>query len=432
MNKNIKINFMQKYLIICISIFCASLSFAQTVNFKTPNLSNRQYFICAFQGAQTDTLARGIVPPDGIFSFKMPAQYANYCGILRFEAGADKWNCVMNSENFTVINEGNNLKIEQSTENEIFIKKQTDFASVCDKVEFIYKGLPLFPENSQLVAAMNSEFVNQNKIYSAMYSELTRCQLYACKYIEIQRFTNGYAQRLFLPAEKKQNYAALLAFYSDSLKIDDLYTSDLYSPAQKVVLKLMNSTAQYGELMVKKMQQIRSDNVFRAFADDLATQCQRNSWADAEDMIAQYLVNSNRLDKFSFAYKYSAEVLKGKIGNSAHKIDGVKSLKNTILFFYESDCPHCVEQIAEFKKYYAQLQSKGIQVISIASDTEPTIYKELANTFEWENKFCDFQGFEGKIFNDYGVRSTPVIFYIDKNEKIIGRYARLKETKLIE
>jgi len=423
---------MKKYVFLFISMFCVIVSSAQTVNYNVPDLANRQYWICAFQGADADTLARGIVPPNGVFTFTLPARYSDYCGILRFGIGTGQWNCIMNNENFSVTSRDNNIIFEQSTENEKILSLQKNFSVLTDKIDYIYRGMTLFADNSQFSNTLNSEFSNLNKSYSNLYAQLNSCNLYACKYMKIQHFTNGFAQQLFLPSEKKQNYAALLSYYSDSLSIDDLYTSDLYISAQSIVLKLLNSTAQLGTLMVKKLDQIHSDKIFNAFANDLSVQCLRNSWADAEDMIAQYLVNSNRLDKFSFTYQYASGVLKGKIGNVAPKIDGINSLKNTILFFYESDCPHCAEQIIEFKKHYNQLKDKGIQVISISSDREQSLFEDTAKAFEWEIKLCDFQGFEGKIFTDYGVRGTPVIFYIDKNEKIAGRYAHLDETKLIE
>ncbi|MCL2597166.1 MAG: TlpA family protein disulfide reductase [Paludibacter sp.] len=423
---------MYKHLIIFVSMLCVNFSFAQTISYDMPDFAGRQYWVCAFQGAKTDTLVRGIVPPDGIFTFKMPARYSDYYGILRFGIGSGQWNCIMNNENFTITNRNNVLEFGQSVENNKIFMLQKDFANILNKVDFIYRGLSIYNDNSQLNTDLRNEFANLDKNYSDLYAKMNDCKLYACKYVKMQYFTNGYSQRIFLPEEKMLNYSKLLNFYTDSLSIDELYTSDLYVTTQSVVLNLLNSTAQLGVLMIEKMQQIRSDKVFSAFADDVMTQCQRNSWADAEDMIAQYLVDSKRLDKFSFAYQYSSEVLRGKIGNIAPKIDGVNSLKNTLLFFYESDCPHCMDQIVEFKRYYKQLQSKGIQVISISSDREPSLFEETARTFEWKNKFCDFQGFEGKTFTDYGVRGTPVIFYINDNEKIIGRYAHLSETKLIE
>jgi peroxiredoxin len=394
--------------------------------------ANSEYNLTLFRGEYSDTVAQGKISAEGKLTFTMPERYANYCGLMRFAAKGSAWNFIINNDDFSVEEVNGNLIIRQSVENEAFISRQNQIQNLAAKSKYLYDGIALFADNSEFAGTLKAEFNNTNSQYVSLRKELTLCKLYACRYLEISEFVNGYADRLFLPSEKKQNYAALLTFFTDSLIIDNLYTSGLYAKVFSTALKLFKSTEEFGKVMIKKLQQTRSDIIFRNFADDLMFRCQHNSWADAEDMLAEYLLNCNRLEQNSFAFQYSSEVLKGKIGSKAHHINGLKSLKNTLLLFYETDCPHCKIQISEFIKYYPQLQNKNIQTVSISSDLDRSLYEETAKTFLWKNKFCDFKGFEGEVFKSYGVTGTPTIFYIDKNEKIAGRYSKLKNTKLLD
>ncbi|MCL2652055.1 MAG: thioredoxin family protein, partial [Candidatus Azobacteroides sp.] len=73
---------------------------------------------------------------------------------------------------------------------------------------------------------------------------------------------------------------------------------------------------------------------------------------------------------------------------------------------------------------------KGIRVISIAADHDENVFEYHAKDFPWTDKLCDYQGFEGNNFKNYGVVATPTIYLIDENGNIQGKFATLQETGL--
>jgi len=100
-----------------------------------------------------------------------------------------------------------------------------------------------------------------------------------------------------------------------------------------------------------------------------------------------------------------------------------------VLFFFESDCYHCRRELDDVIRNYNEIRAKGYRVISIAADVDRESYENTSVAFIWDraDSLCDFKGFDGENFRNYGVIGTPTIFVVDKDGVIMGRYARVME-----
>jgi peroxiredoxin len=100
-----------------------------------------------------------------------------------------------------------------------------------------------------------------------------------------------------------------------------------------------------------------------------------------------------------------------------------------ILIFFDSNCDHCHHELDSLNVHYAELTKKGYRIISIAVDTDPNNYRQAAAGFAWDraDRLCDFKGFAGENFKNYGIVGVPTIFVVDKNGFITGRYAQVLE-----
>ena len=81
----------------------------------------------------------------------------------------------------------------------------------------------------------------------------------------------------------------------------------------------------------------------------------------------------------------------------------------------------------EVEKFAKSARDRGIEVISIAADHDKTIYENTASRFPWKNKLCNFKGFEGENFKNYGIIGTPTFYLIDNKGIIQGKYATLAD-----
>lgn len=98
--------------------------------------------------------------------------------------------------------------------------------------------------------------------------------------------------------------------------------------------------------------------------------------------------------------------------------------KYTILAFWESDCGHCKKTIPELYEIYQRLKPKGVQVFSVhmlGGGEGKKKWVDFVNEhelFEWMNVWNPYD-FSYK--KRYDIISTPVIFILDKDKKIIGK-----------
>ncbi|MDR1764384.1 MAG: hypothetical protein LBR64_10635, partial [Dysgonamonadaceae bacterium] len=76
---------------------------------------------------------------------------------------------------------------------------------------------------------------------------------------------------------------------------------------------------------------------------------------------------------------------------------------------------------------YNLLKDNRIRVISIAADVNRGLFEETAQKLVWQDNLCDFRGFDGENFVNYGVVGAPTLVLIDKDGIVRGRYARIEE-----
>jgi thiol-disulfide isomerase/thioredoxin len=103
----------------------------------------------------------------------------------------------------------------------------------------------------------------------------------------------------------------------------------------------------------------------------------------------------------------------------------------TVLWFWEPDCSHCKEETPKFHKLYQEkLKAKGVEVVTIYLNKDIDDWNKFVDhikhyyDFTIQNKLTDwinglnpFDPFRDK----YDISSTPVLYLLDKNKKIIAK-----------
>lgn len=98
--------------------------------------------------------------------------------------------------------------------------------------------------------------------------------------------------------------------------------------------------------------------------------------------------------------------------------------KYTILVFWESDCSHCKKTIPELYGIYQKLKPKGVEVFAVhmlggAEGKKKWVdFVNEHEMYDWMNVWNPYDFSYKKI---YDIISTPVIFILDKDKKIIGK-----------
>jgi thiol-disulfide isomerase/thioredoxin len=96
----------------------------------------------------------------------------------------------------------------------------------------------------------------------------------------------------------------------------------------------------------------------------------------------------------------------------------------TILAFWESDCGHCKKMIPDLYKVYERLKPKGLAVFSVhmlGGIEGKQKWIRFVNDHELYDWINVWNPYEYAYKKDYDIRTTPVVFVLDKDKKIIAK-----------
>jgi len=102
--------------------------------------------------------------------------------------------------------------------------------------------------------------------------------------------------------------------------------------------------------------------------------------------------------------------------------------KLTILYFWSYDCEHCLE---ETPKLVAWLKNHPeINLFTACATPDEDKWKEKLKSFKMPGTHVIDPELKANYIYTYNIFSTPEIFVIDKNKKILAKY--LSDTKELE
>lgn len=108
---------------------------------------------------------------------------------------------------------------------------------------------------------------------------------------------------------------------------------------------------------------------------------------------------------------------------TAHSLYDVKA-KYTLIFFWESHCGHCQKEMPEVLKFYDEFHTKyDLEIYGVSGDTSLVKWKSYVkkNNMKWINVNGHLRLGGPGYHTLYDINSTPVMFLLDENKKIIAK-----------
>lgn len=93
----------------------------------------------------------------------------------------------------------------------------------------------------------------------------------------------------------------------------------------------------------------------------------------------------------------------------------------TILFFWDPDCSHCQKSMPKLMEVYDKLKPKGVEIFAVCTEVEVEKWKKFIRekNLKWINVGDPY--LHNNFRHDFDISSTPQIFILDKNKKIIAK-----------
>lgn len=102
-------------------------------------------------------------------------------------------------------------------------------------------------------------------------------------------------------------------------------------------------------------------------------------------------------------------------------LSGIKS-DYTIVYFYAPHCGHCRDSAPKLKKFIDDYKEKGVEVLAIPVEDSPEEWKKFIREFKLQKALNGYDYASRTNYRQqYDVWTTPTLYVLDKNKKIIAR-----------
>jgi len=182
----------------------------------------------------------------------------------------------------------------------------------------------------------------------------------------------------------------------------------------------------------------KDEKAYNEFTKYLFQYFEKYNLFDASTYLALKALNQKEiiLDN-SLAFKLES-YRKMNIGNTApeiefkgavyHNFEFVKNIKRLsdikskykLVIFGGSWCPQCKAETIQLIMRYNKWNAKDVAVVMVSLDTNKKALEDFASDFPY-TLVCDYKKWETQAAKDYYVSSSPTLFLLDSNNKIILR-----------
>lgn len=344
---------------------------------------------------------------------------------------------------------GSNIEIEGADESVRFLKYQQHLKAMNEK----RAGL-----NEQLKAAEDKTAINEQlkELYISMekYVEDEKNSLPGSMY---SLFLNAVAPApIFEPTVDKTNpkYDSIFWHQQYNFRVkhhfDGIDFSDdriLYTPLLKsrldaffnqVLLQIPDTITKHGLEMINsaKGNEIMYEYTSRYMLNiglqskimgmdavfvNTATHTNVEMWADSASLKTikeeVFFLRNNQIGKFAMPLDIT------DIEDHPFRLYDVNA-DYIILVFWEPECGHCKKEVPALYETYMKFVGKNIEVVAVytGSNDEKDEWKKFVDEHElvgWHHVYDPEN--KSRFRYNYNVRSTPQIYLIDKNKKIVAK-----------
>jgi hypothetical protein len=408
------------FIILFIWVFSGALQSQTTpkVHINLPHFAGKSYDFYLMQGERQDTIQQGVLDEQGQAVLMLPEHYKTFVGMSKFmivhEGGLE---IILNREpDFTIscteaLPDMSNIYYIGTAENNFLFGQYQEQGKILEKAGIVGAALQLYtsPEDS-LYLPLQTEQIRLKEQYANLQKETAQNPLYAARFREMGDFLQGLGSRLDLTEEERQKEKR--AFVLEKLDFEQLYNSGLWD---EMLSRWIDSEIALG------------DSILLAGTRTLLDRNQDKELYPV--LLKKLIVLYTRYGKENLLAELNVDDLLAP-GHPAHRLrlnNAYFVPAGSLIVFYESGCGNCEHEMQQLRANYAVLQERGLRVISVSADMSEEIYRPNADLFPWADQYCDFKGFAGENFVNYGIYGTPTYILVDQDGIIRGRYARLQE-----
>lgn len=255
---------------------------------------------------------------------------------------------------------------------------------------------------------------------------------------EAPLLANGKKDSTFGYYYYKKHYFDNFDLADDRLLRTPIYHSKISSYIKNMVLQIPDSIIKEADILIEKASSNKEtfkylvwyftntyetsnimgmDAVFVSLAKKYYTK-EKAYWVD-DATLYKIQDRANQLEPILLDKKVRNLVLEDTAG-VFHSLYNINA-KYTILFFFDPDCGHCKKSTPILKALYDKVKNKGVEVFAICTEVEKDKWKKYIQEYkvEWIN--VGDPDLHNNFRHEFDIATTPQIFLLDKDKKIIAK-----------
>ncbi|OWY23592.1 DUF5106 domain-containing protein [Sphingobacteriales bacterium UPWRP_1] len=142
------------------------------------------------------------------------------------------------------------------------------------------------------------------------------------------------------------------------------------------------------------------------------------TWMDSTNM-SKMTERVNRL-KYNLVGLKAPELLMPDLDNNNVSLHGLKS-EYVVMVFWDYNCGHCKKEMPDIVALHEKYKDKGVTILGICTRVELDEIKKFVAEYKlpWNNLWDPYN--RTKFRDLYDIYSTPTIYVLDKDKKIIAK-----------
>ncbi len=301
----------------------------------------------------------------------------------------------------------------------------------------------IISEKEREIKTLNEEIVNYREQMMANYPHAFMTRMFwAMKDPEVPEppiLENGRPDSTFAYKYFKKHYFDSVSFQDSALLRTPIFEDKVKYYMENLVIQIPDSVNKELDILIEeaKGNQIMTEFLLKTFT----SKYERSKLMGAENIFV-HLVETYYDDESYTPWLDSAQrerilkrgrqlspIIIGKKApnlvmldyynkpQSLHNVDA----KYTVLYFWAFDCGHCKKVTPKLRDYYKTVKDKGVEVFAVSTKQELDEWKKYVEEKEltWINVH-DIGG-RNRIHDVYDIYSTPVMYLLDEDKKIIAK-----------
>ena len=446
----------------CLILLSFNLSAQDSIVVKGQFINNKRFAVVVMKkfDAGEIPIGKAIIKNDN-FSLTIPKNIEK--GIYRFQYSMSE-----NEQYLDIIINGIDSLIEfkllanipsalpqfiVSDENRIWYEYLDQNLNQLERLRILNDFINKYPkQNAAVVNAAESEWEKEKSLYwqnfNSFKNQMTGTWAYEMVVNRPYYFSNPKDEFRIQDFEKKENFWEGFNATNPSLINTPLYTEHILNYLRYWMNPNMNFSSEEKTNGFKRsvdviMRNFSGNEKTKAFAfkylssgfkeigneevlqyldenyKDLANQCYDNfEKTEFEKRMMGYAT----LKPGNMAPNFELNLLSAKDGIICKKTNLYKlQSKQTMLIFWSSTCPHCMEKMPVVNEWAAK--HKDVQIIAISLDINKADHLKAINQFSNLKHSCDYKGWDTEAAKLYYIVATPTIIMLNEEKKILGKFA---------